>query len=326
MPVTPRQSLLWRVFSANAIVLSASVLLLAVLPVTVSWPASRGELVYLACGLLVMLVVNLILLRRVLGPLRRLRDAMSSIDLLRPREPVDVGARSSEVAELTQAFNDMLARLDHERRESARRAQSAQEQERRALSLELHDEIGQNLTALLLQLDVASRVAATPKQRRTLEASVDTVRQSLEQVRAIVRRLRPEALDDLGLISAIDHLCERVGSDSGLAIERSLDPELPRLSSDAQLVVYRVAQESLTNVVRHSGAHRAIVELEPCEDGVRLRVADNGAGTPSAENEGSGIRGMRERALMVGAALRVEERAPSGTEVVLEIPAEELRL
>lgn len=208
---------------------------------------------------------------------------MSSIDLLRPREPVDVGARSSEVAELTQAFNEMLARLDHERRESARRAQSAQEQERRALSLELHDEIGQN------------------------------------------RRLRPEALDDLGLISAIDHLCERVGNDSGLAIERSLDPGLPGLSSDAQLVVYRVTQESLTNVVRHSGACRAIVELESCDDGVRLRVADDGAGTPSAENEGSGIRGMRERALMIGAALHVGRGAPTGTEVVLDIPAEELR-
>jgi len=299
------------------------VALLALLPVTVSWPVSLGEALVLAGGVLVMLVTNLVLLRRILTPLGRLRDAMSAIDPLRLGEPVDVGARSIEVAELTTAFNDMLDRLDHERRESVRRTQSAQEQERRSISLELHDEIGQNLTALLLQLDVALRSAASPAQREVLETSSDTVRDCLEHVRGIVRRLRPEALDDLGLLGALEHLCDRVGHDTGMLVGRSLDPAVPQLSPDAQLVVYRVTQESLTNAIRHAGARNVRVELQPSGGGARLTVTDDGIGLPEGTREGSGIKGMRERSLMVGAELRVGSRSPSGTAVLLEIPATE---
>jgi two-component system sensor histidine kinase UhpB len=311
------------VFVANAAVLVTAVFLLAALPVTVSWPPSVGELIVLACGLAVMLVANLLLMRRLLTPLRRLRRVMSTVDPLMLGRPVDVGARSIEVAALTASFNAMLARIDQERRDSSRRAQAAQEHERRALSLELHDQIGQNLTALLLQLDVVSRTA-TEEQSAKLEALIETVRECLEQVRAIVRRLRPEALDELGLITAIDHLCDRVESDSGLAIERALDPDLPGLSSDAQLVVYRVLQESLTNVVRHAGSLCAHVELAPVDGGVRLSVRDDGAGLGEAVHEGSGIRGMRERALMIGATLDVRPLDSSGTEVTLQVPEQEL--
>ncbi len=322
--MSPRRSLLSRVFLANALILVVAFALLASLPITVSWPATGAELTVLVGGLAVMLVANLLLMRRVLTPLRRLRHAMTAVDPLRPGQRIDVGARSIEVADLTRAFNEMLDRLEEERRESTRRTQSAQEQERRALSLELHDQVGQNLTALLLQLDVASR-SATPEQRQALDASVDTVRECLDQVRGIVRRLRPEALDDLGLSRAIEHLCDRVEHDSGIVIEHALDPELPALSSDAQLVVYRVTQESLTNVVRHSRARRVTVQLGPRDDGVRLSLTDDGTGTAPGHREGSGIRGMRERALMIGAAFRLGAGESSGTRVVLDIPKEETR-
>jgi two-component system, NarL family, sensor histidine kinase UhpB len=321
----PRQTLLRRVFSANALVLVTAVALLALLPVTVSWPVNAGEALVLAAGLLVMLATNLVLTRRVLMPLGRLRHAMATVDPLHLGGAVDVGARSVEIAELTATFNDMLRRLDHERRDSARRTQSAQERERRAISLELHDQVGQNLTALLLQLDVASRFATTPAQQSALETSLQTVRDCLEQVRSVVRRLRPEALDDLGLVGALEHLCDRVGHDTGLLVDRSLDHEIPALSPDAQLVVYRITQESLTNAVRHSGAGRVLVRLEQACGGARLTVTDDGAGMPDGAAEGSGIRGMRERSLMVGAALRVVPRRPSGTSVTLEIPAAEAR-
>jgi two-component system sensor histidine kinase UhpB len=314
------------VFSANAVILAISIGLIALFPVIASSrrPTTSSELLVLAGGLIVMLAVNLLLMRRILTPLRRLRRVMSEVDPSLLKQPVNVGARSVEVAALTAAFNGMLARLKEERSQSTRRTQAAQERERRALSLELHDEIGQNLTALLLQLDVASR-SASGDQLRALENSIATVRECLEQVRAIVRRLRPEALDDLGLASAVEHLCDRVGHDSGLMIERSVDPALPRLSSDAQLVVYRVAQESLTNVVRHSGARCATVTLRPHPDGIRLTVTDDGVGAPPAREEGSGIRGMRERALMIGATLDIKQRAPSGIEVVLDVPSHELQ-
>jgi len=312
------------VFSANAVVLIVAVALLAVLPVTVSWPVNAWELVVMAVGLVATLTVNLILLRRIFTPLGRLRDTMATIDPLRPGQRVDVGARSVEVAALTAAFNDMLDRLEGERRRSSRRAQAAQEEERRAISLELHDQVGQNLTALLLQLDVAL-LSAEGKQRKALQTSIMTVRDSLAQVRTIVHRLRPEALEDLGLVGAIGHLCTRVSRDSGLPIERSLDRTVPTLSPDAQLVVYRVTQESLTNVVRHAAAGAATVELVPHRGGVRLTIADDGAGTARLMQEGSGIRGMRERALMVGARLTVRQRVPGGIEISLEVPGDEVR-
>lgn len=319
----PAQSLLWRVFSTNAVVLIAAVFTLALSPITVRWPVNLAEGVTLFVGLLVMLGANLVLMRRALGPLGRLWHAMRSVDPLNPGQRVDVQARSIEVAELSAAFNDMLDRLEAERQASSRRTQAAQEAERRWLSMELHDEIGQSMTALLLQLDVASRTA-NAQQQPVLRAAEETVRDALERVRAIVRRLRPEGLDDLGLHSALVNLCDRVAASGELQIGRSLQPGLPTLTPDAQVVVYRITQECLTNVMRHSGAGRAEVQLKREGRGVRLRVSDDGGGLPPGYREGTGIRGMRERALMIGSTLRLDAGASGGTEVVLDLPAEEL--
>lgn len=319
----PRHSLLRRLFVANAAVLVAATVLIAFLPVTVSWPITIGEAIVLVLGLPVILIANWLLLRRILTPLSRLRTAMTEIDMAGPREPVDVGAKSVEVAQLAASFNAMLERLAHERRQSVRRAHQAQEQERRALSLELHDEIGQNLTALLLQLDVASRSTSDPAIRQTLENAVETTRECLDQVRVIVRRLRPEVLDDLGLVGAIEHLCDRMAGDTGIEIDRALESGLPKLDPDSQLVVYRVTQESLTNIARHSGAKNAKVALGGHAGGSRLVITDDGIGLPEGTSDGSGIRGMRERALMIGAELHVAPREPSGTQVDLVLPAED---
>jgi two-component system sensor histidine kinase UhpB len=250
---------------------------------------------------------------------------MRSVDPLRPGQRIDIAARTIEVADLMAAFNDMLDRLERERRDSARRAQAAQEAERRWLSLELHDAIGQSMTALLLQLDVASRTTG-PAQERVLTTAVETTRDCLERVRAIVRRLRPEALDELGLGSALFHLCDRIAASSGVEIARDVDRDLPALSSDAELVVFRVAQESLTNVIRHAEADRAELRLARCGDGVRLEVRDDGLGIGAgAARDGSGIRGMRERALMVGSTLTIAPERPRGTRVVLDVPPAEVQ-
>ncbi len=319
----PARSLLWQVFSTNAVVLIAAILALGLSPVTVRLPEDAEEGLTLFIGLGVMLGANLVLMRRALGPLGRLWQAMRSVDPLNPGHRIDVRARSVEVAELNAAFNDMLDRLEAERQESSRRTQAAQEAERRWLSMELHDEIGQSMTALLLQLDVASRTASAT-QEPVLRAAEETVRDALERVRAIVRRLRPEGLDDLGLHSALVNLCDRLAASGELEIRRSLQHGLPTLTPDAQVVVYRVAQECLTNVVRHSGARHADVELDREGTGVRLRVRDDGRGLPPGYREGTGVRGMRERALMIGSTLRVGVGTSGGTEVVLDLPSEEL--
>ena len=161
---------------------------------------------------------------------------------------------------MTAAFNEMLARLEVERRESARRALAAQERERRRIARELHDEVGQALTAVVLQLDRVDRGPETGGGRGVAEAR-EAVRASLEEVRGIARRLRPEALDDLGLRSALAALTNDIARRTRAASRAPVAPALPPLEPEEELVIYRVAQEALTNVVRHAGAARARLAL-----------------------------------------------------------------
>jgi two-component system sensor histidine kinase UhpB len=312
--------LLWRVFATNAAVLVIATLALVLSPATVSFPIALAELVVLTVGLGAMLALDLALLRRAFGPLRRLTAVMRGVDPLRPggRAPVPEG--DPEVAELTHAFNEMLDRLELERRDSARRALGAQERERLRIARELHDEVGQVLTAVVLQLDRLQRTAE-PTQRHDLEEAREAVRGSLEEVRGIARRLRPEALDDLGLLSALTALTNDVARRTDVRVERALANDLPVLSDDEELVVYRVAQEALTNAVRHGAPGHACVRLHAVDGTVALEVSDDGTGFDmGAVGEGAGLRGMRERAVLVGAVVDVTSRVGSGTTVRLELP------
>ncbi len=318
-----RRSLLWLIVSANASVLAIALIGLASTPLTVSWPTNVRDGVVLALAILGTMAIQALLVRRVLGPLAALHHHMQHVDPLHPGQRIDVRSRSIEVADLVDAFNAMLDRLEEERRDSARRAQAAQEAERRWLSLELHDQIGQDLTALLLGIDVARRIDG-PRRDDALATAAQTAKDCLERVRSIVHRLRPAALDELGLTIALVHLCDRIGSAAGLRIERHFGAELPTLSADAQLGVYRVAQESLTNVVRHASAAHVVMTLDAHEGGARLTVADDGVGVPAGATRGSGVRGMRERALLLGARLDVQPRLPRGTAVTLDVPATEV--
>jgi two-component system sensor histidine kinase UhpB len=184
----------------------------------------------------------------------------------------------------------MLDRLESERRDSARRALAAQEGERRRIARELHDEIGQILTGLLLRSETLAR-RAPDDLRRDLEDLREASRQAAEEVRRIARRLRPEALDELGLQSALLALCTAVSNRVGLRIDRNLERDLP-LNAEQELVIYRVAQESITNVARHAGASHAEVTLRNDGDGgVLLVVRDDGVGLPEdAHRKSNGLR------------------------------------
>jgi two-component system sensor histidine kinase UhpB len=304
-------SLLWRIFLGNAVVLGVATTALVLTPATVSFPIALRELVALAVGLSVMLAVNYVLLRHAIEPLRRLTRVMRSVDPLEPGRRADLPAQPAEVAELGAAFDEMLDRLESERRESARRALAAQEDERLRVARELHDEVGQALTAVLLQLDRA------PEDERVAEAR-EAARATLEEVRAIARNLRPEALDDLGLAAAVRQLCNDAER-AGVLVEREIAADV-RLEPEVEVVVYRVAQEAITNALRHAGAERLVVSLAPGEDGgARLRVADDGRGRAD-HVEGAGLRGMRERAVLAGGALAVAPSPGGGTSVTLIVP------
>jgi two-component system sensor histidine kinase UhpB len=314
-------SLLWRLLAANAAVIGSGLLFLSLSPAHVPWPGSIASVLVLVGSMTVLVVINLVLLRRTLDPLRRLADLMHRVDLLRPGERIPVYGHAEEVVELSHAFNEMLERLEHERRESTGRAVAAQEQERRRIAQELHDEIGQGLTAALLQLEAAAK-AAPPSLLPKLSGATESVRGSLEEARAVASRLRPEALDDLGLISALISLAKRLEEQTGMEIELDLRDGLPTLAEEDEIVVYRVAQEALTNVLRHANASRAGVRLEPVDGAVRLSVIDDGVGLGGSA-PGGGIQGMRERAVLIGAQLDVQPRGTGGVAVTLDVPLQE---
>lgn len=317
--------LLRRVLVVNAAVLvgASAVTVLALAPI-VSSEVALTELGILAGGLAIMFFVNLLLLRRALRPLEELRDVVRVVDPLRPGQRVRLEGPASEVIELAEAFNDMLGRLEDERRESARQALEAQEAERLRVAQELHDEIGQSLTAVLLQLGRVER-SGSPAAAEGLAEARETARSSLEDVRRIARRLRPETLDDLGLGPALADFCDRLAEQSDLRIERSLAMELPPLKQEEELVVYRVAQEALTNVVRHADTDRAELRLEVKPDRLRLVVQDWGRGL-DGQPRGGGVQGMRERALLVGGQISVTEPPGGGVRVTLDIPLDEAGL
>jgi two-component system sensor histidine kinase UhpB len=316
--------MLWWVFFANGSVLIVALLLLALSPIEISAPIKLGQLALLLGGFFVLLGLNLVLLRRVLAPFFRFTEVMRSIDPDMPGRRISATPlRTVEGAALADAFNAMLDRLEDARRDAARTALAAQEAERLRVARELHDEIGQNLTAVMLQAERAADgdAALAPGELGRL---AEAVRESLDEVRRIARELRPEALDDLGLVNALIALCSRVGAQGGPPVMRQLQGGLPPLSPDVELVIYRVAQEGLTNALRHAGAQTVTVSLTADAERVVLSVRDDGGGMPAELSRGTaGIAGMRERALLVGGRLSIESRPGQGTEVRLTVPLDE---
>ncbi|MER6184110.1 sensor histidine kinase [Streptomyces sp. NPDC001652] len=310
-------SLFWRIFAFNAVVLGAATALLLWAPVTVSVPVLLTEAVILVAGLMVMLIANAALLRIGLAPLDRLTRLMTTVDLLRPGQRLPESGRGG-IAELIRTFNAMLERLELERAASSARALLAQEAERRRIAQELHDEVGQSMTAILLGLKRAADEAEGPL-RGELRQAQEITRESLDEVRRLVRRLRPGVLEDLGLVSALTSLTTEFSTHTRLRVVRRFDAGLPVLDQETELVLYRVAQEALTNAARHAEADRVEVSLRHSEGTVVLAVTDDGRGTGMAR-EGAGLRGMRERALLIGATLDVTSRPQAGTQVRLTTP------
>ncbi|HEX8511043.1 MAG TPA: HAMP domain-containing sensor histidine kinase [Propionibacteriaceae bacterium] len=323
MRTTTALPLYWRVCLINGVVFVVGTLALALSPATVSAQVLRSEAIVLGVGLTAILVTNALLLRAVLTPLDRLRQQMGSTDILQPA-PRLPAAGSGVVAELIHSFNTMLSRLEAERSASTSRALAAQEAERQRIGRELHDEVGQMLTVVLLGLKRASDRAPTDLAA-DLRSLRNSTRTSLDEVRRIAGRLRPGLLEDLGLLSALNALATEFTVHSGGQVRRGFAPGLPQLPREAELVIYRITQEALTNVARHASADTVELSLSRQGAGVVLRISDNGGGIQGAK-PASGIQGMQERALLVGGRLTITPRVGGGTEVKLMVPSEERRL
>lgn len=311
--------LYWTVCLINGGVFAGATAVLVVTPATVSSEVTPRELVVLTAGLAVILLANAILVRRTLAPLDRLNRLMEQFDPRRPENRLPEQG-SGVAANLARSFNTLLSRLEAERATSNVRALAAQEAERQRIAQELHDEVGQRLTVVLLGV---SRILDKAPTGLTEELTLirDNARSSLDEVRRVARGLRPGVLEDLGLVSALAAMANEFTSPAGIQIRRCLERGLPPVAPEVELVIFRVAQEALTNVTRHAEADTVELSLTKGPKTIRLLVSDNGRGIRGAEIR-EGIRGMRERALFVGGQLTIGPCRGSGTEVRLDVPLE----
>jgi two-component system, NarL family, sensor kinase len=258
-------------------------------------------------------------------------------------EAVEAVAPMHDIADrmrdITRAHEQLFARLiEGERRFRglAKAVWKVQEDERRRLARELHDGLGQTLTALTHQLErlreklggnVPADLAAW------LDDSVEMARLALNESRELSRLLRPPVLDDLGLAAALSWLARTLEQRTGLKVELTLDPLDERLDPDLETLVFRIVQEALTNVLRHAGAGRAQVSVHRAGESLELRVADAGRGfdpravLSGAEavsgTAGSGLRGMRDRLELFGGRLEITSTPGQGTLVSAVVPLAE---
>lgn len=314
-------SLYWKVCVINGAVLCAGTLALVLSPASVSRRILFSEAVVVVVGLALVLVLNAVLLRRALGPVDRVIREMATARLGGIGRRIQVSG-DGPGAQLAHSYDAMLDRLEAERQANNARALAAQEAERHRIAQELHDQVGQSLTVVLLGLKQLE--ARAPEDLRAELALVrESARTGLDDVRRVARELRPGVLDDLGLHAALAALATDVSAHGGPAVRRTFGPGLPALPPETELVVYRVAQEALTNVVRHAGATAVDLSLLRVGREVALHVRDDGCGFPGngTEQAGAGLSGMRDRASLVGGQIEVTSSPGRGTTVRLRVPA-----
>jgi signal transduction histidine kinase len=208
-------------------------------------------------------------------------------------------------------------------RDAVRRVVEAQELERKRLARELHDETGQALTAILLGLRGVEDAATVEDAQSRAAALRERVVETLRDVRRLAVELRPSALDDFGLVPALERLADTFRAESGLAVELEARIGEARLPAEAETALYRIVQEALTNVFKHAEAERVSIVLTQKDGKVAAVIEDDGRGfDPERERDaGLGVAGMRERVALVGGRLTLESAAGAGTTLVVEVPA-----
>jgi two-component system sensor histidine kinase UhpB len=277
-------------------------------------------------GVLVMaialtLAVNLWMLQRRFRPLERLIEQVEEIDPASPEEFEPASDPSEEIERLSGSFKRLLDRIDEERRRSGQLVVRAQEEERRRIARDLHDEVNQALTAILLRLR-ALEEDATPETAGEVAEVKRLAAQAMEELLTLARQLRPTALDDHGLVPAIEGMLKQFSAQSGVVARLQTYGDVTELDDDRQIAVYRIVQETLSNVRSHAGATSVDIELAARNGrGMELTVTDDGRGfeLDEARPEGIGLKGMAERARLLGGELDVRSNPGAGTSVTLRI-------
>lgn len=326
-----RLSLFYKIMIANlAIVLGVSVVGALVAPRLVE--AERlGSIVLLAfLGGIAVVIANAVILRLALSPLEGLENAAHRVSA------GDLGRRASsspladqDMEALIGTFNhmlDVIAEARSRQRDLSIRALHAAEEERKRVSTDLHDKTAQTLAGLLVQLSLAKSIKDEPTRNQMLKEASEAAAFAMDEVYRVVQALRPPALELLGLRGAIEAYARSLGDQNDIVIEVDAEDIKGALSEESEIATYRILQEALSNVVRHSQATRATVFLRRSSDGVVVTIEDNGVGFATEDTLRSprslGLFGMQERASYLGGTVEIRS-GQTGTTVEVKIPVTE---
>lgn len=294
-------------------------------------PLAAWKLAGFAAGVTALtLLVNALVLRAAFLPLQRLEETADAVRRGDDRRAPHSLLSDPTIARLTDTFNAMLEAQAGQRAQLAAlssRTIDAQEEERRRIARELHDETAQELTALLVRIRLAADGSREPATRERLAALRAATARALEGVRRLARELRPTILDDLGLTEAVRAYAHDTAARGGLRVTVQANGPTGRLDPTRELVLYRVVQEALTNVAKHAGARAAEVTLAREPGAVIATIVDNGRGfapatLPAATltGQGLGLLGMRERLALIGGELEIDAQPGGGTRVRATVP------
>lgn len=315
-----RNTLLAQAIATNALAVFG-LIFFAILVLKVNSGAERRtEMIMLMLAIALVLSLNIVLLRRQFAPLESLIDTMEEIDLSQPGQRAEISLTATEdIAELVDTFNQMIERLEDERRAKVRATVEGEEAERARVARDLHDEANQALTAVILRLQAAEE-DAPPELAEQIREARELAGQAMEELLQVVRQLRPTTLD-LGLRNALSAQVSDFTDRTRIAADFSFEGDhTRRLGDDRELAIYRVVQEALSNIVQHADATHVAVTLE-IADLVVLTVQDDGKGfDPSSPTGRFGVIGMRERAMLVNGLLEIESSPGAGTTLRMEMP------
>lgn len=286
-------------------------------------------LLFVISGLSLSILTNYLLVKLAFRPLDDVTDTMKAIRAGHHGIRVPEITDDPQIEELSKSLNSMLNSIERQRKRAAASVIQAQEEERKRIARELHDETSQSLTSLVIGIRMVEEMpAATPEVRERLSNISELAHATLNEVHTMAIRLRPSVLDDLGLSAALRSYIKEFSENTGIKVDLQLLAMAERLSPEMETVLYRVVQEALTNVARHSGAETCRVSLQRKEGKIGGTISDDGKGFDSQmvmmsdNGRGLGLHGMKERIELVGGSMWFESRPGEGSMISLEVPVQ----
>lgn len=290
--------------------------------------------IFVAFGWLISIALNFVVLQFAFQPLMHLGKIMRRVQAGERTMRAPLTGTDPQADQLAQTFNMMLEAIDESSRQRASQIINAQEEERKRIARELHDETSQVLTSLLISLAVLEESIESAEARQRISDTRALAHQTLRAIRSLSIDLRPSALDDLGLLPALRWYLKEYQQKCSIEVDFHATGLKDRLPTEMETALYRIVQECLTNTARHSHARKATVTLKEEASAVYGTIIDDGDGfdyaallkIPSQERgmgRGLGLTGMRERAVLLSGELEIHTAPGQGTRVEVRIPLPE---